>query len=115
MCSSICRREPTRFQATAQGFKSFAQSGITVQIGHAITLNVSMEIGAISESVTVAGEAALVNTQSSTVQHTVDSARITELPLNGRNVLQLQALLPGVVANGTSDQFGQTNPVFVIN
>ena len=102
-------------QATAQGFKSFSQSGITVQVGHAITLNVAMEVGSISESVTVAGEAALVNTQSSTVQHTVDSARITELPLNGRNVLQLQALLPGVVANGTSGQFGQTNPVFVIN
>src|SRR5207245_469631 len=102
-------------QATAQGFNSFSQSGITVQVGHAITLNVAMEVGSISESVTVAGEAALVNTQSSTVQHTVDSARITELPLNGRNVLQLQALLPGVVANGTSGQFGQTNPVFVIN
>jgi hypothetical protein len=101
--------------ASASGFKSFSQTGITVQVGHVITVNVAMEIGSVAESLTITGEASLVNTQESTVQHTVDSARITELPLNGRNVLQLQSLLPGVVANGTSGQFGLTNPVFIIN
>lgn len=99
----------------AQGFKTFTRSGITVQTGHAITINVPMELGAVTESLTVAGEAPLVNTQISTVQHTVDSKRITELPLNGRNVLQLQALLPGVISWGSSGQFGHVNPVFVVN
>ena len=56
-----------------------------------------------------------MNTQTSTVQHTVDSKRITELPLNGRNVLQLQSLLPGVVSWGQAGQFGHINPVFVVN
>lgn len=101
--------------ASAQGFKSFSQSGVTVQVGHLITINAALEIGSVSESMTITGDASLVNTQQSTVQHTVDSARITELPLNGRNVLQLQSLLPGVIANGSSGQFGQTNPVFIIN
>jgi len=100
---------------TAPGFKTFSQTGITLQVGHLITINVPLEIGSVSDSMTITGEASLVNTQQSTVQHTVDSARITELPLNGRNVLQLQSLLPGVIANGTSGQFGQTNPVFIIN
>lgn len=101
--------------AKAQGFKAFSQNGITVQVGNAITLNVPMELGSVTESLIIQGEAALVNTQTSTVQQTVDQKRITELPLNGRNVLQLQSLLPGVVSVGTAGQFGNTNPVFVIN
>lgn len=99
----------------ADGFKLFNQSGIGVQVGHAVTLNVTMELGSVNESVTILGEAPLVNTQTSTVQHTVDSKRITELPLNGRNVLQLQSLLPGVVSWGSAGQFGHVNPVFVVN
>jgi hypothetical protein len=99
----------------AKGFKTSTQPGITVEVGHAITVNISLELGAVTESMTVASAAPLVNTQTSTVQHTVDSERITELPLNGRNVLQLQSLLPGVVSVGNSGQFGMTNPVFVIN
>src|SRR5207249_2838766 len=101
--------------AKSEGFKTYSQSGITVQVGHAITANIAMEIGSVNESLTVAGEAALVNTQTATLQQTVDSKRITELPLNGRNVLQLQALLPGVVSWGSGGQFGHINQVFVVN
>jgi hypothetical protein len=101
--------------ATARGFKTFSQSGITVQVGRAVTVNISLELGSVSESVTVTGEAALVNTQTSTIQQTVDTKRITELPLNGRNIVQLVSLLPGVVSWGSSGQFGFSNLVFVIN
>src|SRR5437016_1605801 len=62
--------------AKSEGFKTYSQSGITVQVGHAITANIAMEIGSVNESLTVAGEAALVNTQTATLQQTVDSKRI---------------------------------------
>lgn len=109
--------QPGRYDLNvrAEGFKAYSQTGITVQVGHAVTTNVTMDLGSVTESVNIVAEAPLVDTQTSTVQHTVDSKRISELPLNGRNVLQLQSLLPGVIANGVSGQFGHTNPVFVVN
>ena len=104
-----------RIEATVQGFKAYSHSGITVEVGHAVTVDIPMELGSLSESVKVTGEASLVNTQTSTLQQTVDTQRMTELPLNGRNVLQLQTLLPGVVAGGTTGQFGQSNTIYVVN
>ena len=55
-----------------------------------------MTLGATSESVVVTAEAPLVDSRSSVVATLIDSRRVTELPTNGRNVVQLAALLPGV-------------------
>jgi hypothetical protein len=91
------------------GFRGYQQTGITLEVGHALTINVSLEVGAVSQSVTVKEEAPLVDTQTASMQGTIDSARMEELPLNGRNALQLQSLLAGTVAVGNSAQFGQSN------
>ena len=68
----------------------------------------------MAETVEVTGIPVQVDTTSSSVKQVVDSTRIRELPLNGRNVLQLQQLAPGAVFAGSGDQFGNT-PSFQIN
>jgi hypothetical protein len=101
--------------AGKEGFRGYKQTGITLEVGHSLTINVSLQLGAVTQSVTVKEEAPLVDTQTASVQGTVDSERMEELPLNGRNALQLQTLLPGVVDTGSIGQFGQTNDNYVFN
>jgi hypothetical protein len=89
--------------AQAPGFKTFVENLIQLRVDENRRVNVQMEVGALSENVTVSAEAAQVDTRSGTITEVVDSARIVELPLNGRNALQLQYLVPGaggVVAPG---------------
>ncbi len=66
-----------------------------------------MAIGALEEGVTVTGQAAVVETVGGTLSEIVDERRIQELPLNGRDPLQLQLLLPGVVTGPTSTAMWQ--------
>jgi hypothetical protein len=89
--------------AQAPGFKTFVEKSIGLRVDENRRVDVHMEVGAISEDVTVAAEAAQVDTRSGALTEVVDSARIAELPLNGRNPLQLQYLVPGaggIVAAG---------------
>lgn len=97
------------------GFRSYDQTGITLEVGHALTVNIALQVGAVSQSVTVKEEAPLVNTQMASLQGTVDSTRMQELPLNGRNALQLQVLMPGAVQGGAPAQFGQTISTYAYN
>jgi hypothetical protein len=80
----------------AAGFRPYVRSGIVLSVKQEATLDVILEIGDIRESVKVTGEASLLNTRSSEVTALIDPVRITELPLNGRNPLELAGLLPGV-------------------
>src|SRR4051812_37040919 len=76
--------------AEAPGFKTFVQDNIQVQVDENRQVNVTMSIGAVNESVTVEAEASQVETRSGALKEVIDSARIVQLPLNGRNPLQLQ-------------------------
>jgi outer membrane receptor protein involved in Fe transport len=96
------------------GFKTFQRSGITLQVNQQINVPVTLTVGEVSEQVSVSGTAVLVETTSGAIRETVDHQRVTELPLNGRNVLQLQSLLPGTVPTGSLDQ-GANTPGFSVN
>ena len=85
---------PYNVSATQAGFKSFAQSGIALTTSADSLLNIVMQIGDISEKVTVSAEASRVSAESSTIQQLVDTKRIVDLPLNGRDVYQLAKLVP---------------------
>lgn len=100
----ISSLRPTRYalKAEAPGFRGFSQSGITLQANDTATLNVRLEIGAASEVVEVQAGAVQVDTSTPTLKQVVDSARMIELPLNGRNPAQLTALVAGAV-NGPSN------------
>ncbi len=95
---------PYEVIATLAGFEGLRRSGITLAVGQEAVLNLSMKVGAVTEQVTITGEAPLVNTASSSVSGVVEEKRIEELPLNGRDFSQLPLIQPGVAAirNGDS-------------
>jgi hypothetical protein len=79
----------------AAGFKAFEQS-VTVQVGNVTPGNFTMEIGSASTVITVEGSSVSVNTEQATIQGVVTSEQIENLPINGRNFLDLAQLEPGV-------------------
>jgi len=90
---------PTRYtlSAGAQGFRQFTQSGIVLEANDTVTINLKLEVGSTAETVNVEAAATQVDTTTSTLRQVVDSARMIELPLNGRNAAQLTALVAGAV------------------
>jgi hypothetical protein len=74
-----------------------------------VRVDVSLEIGAVNQTVMVTGEAPMVDTRTGTVGTLIDDKRIQDLPLNGRNVLSLASLVPGVSRTSLSNtvSFGQ--------
>ncbi len=82
---------------TVDGFKTETRSGLVLTVGGHVVINFRMEPGAVSEQVTVTGEAPLVETATSAVGALVSREQIRDLPLNGRDYTQLALLQPGVV------------------
>ncbi|WP_031497116.1 TonB-dependent receptor [Bryobacter aggregatus] len=97
---------------TAQGFRELHLGPLQLTVGQQLTVRPKLEIGSVSETVEVEGTPPPVVTSTSSVSQLMDSKRIEQLPLNGRNALQLVALLPGVVNAGTGGQFGATQSTF---
>ncbi len=86
----------------APGFRKLVQSGISLQISQQATLNLTLEIGAASETVEVTGAPPLLQAQSSSLGTVVNEKLVNQLPLNGRNFVQLATLSPGVNGVGFS-------------
>jgi len=84
-----------KVQIAAKGFSSSSQV-ITVQVGNTATANASLQVGQESTVVEVQGSALSVNTEQSEVQGVLTSSQIENLPVNGRNFLDLAQLEPGV-------------------
>ncbi len=78
------------------GFKSYSQSNIELQVQANIRVDVAMQLGQVSETIEVSAAATNLQTENATVGTVVEQKRIVELPLNGRNYLQLTALAPNV-------------------
>ncbi len=81
-----------------EGFKSATRNDVKLQVADSVRVNFAIEVGSITESVEVRGGAPLLTTESGTVGTVIDNRRIVELPLNGRNYLQMVALSPNVSA-----------------
>src|SRR5581483_4024743 len=103
-----------RLVTEASGFKSVTVQGIHIDVNQNLTVPVTLEVGQVSETIAVTGSAQLVDTVSGSVKEVVDEARVRELPLNGRNVLQLQQLVNGALYAGSGDQQANT-PAFQVN
>ena len=95
---------PYTITATQQGFETYTASGITLTVGQIYVQNITLKVGAVSATVNVEGNPAQVEMTSMQRGDTILSKQIVDLPLNGRNWLELHALAPGVVAS--SDRFG---------
>src|SRR5262249_42091809 len=81
----------------APGFKDYLQKGITLQADQSLTVNVALQVGEASQTVTVSANAVQVDTTTGTLSQVIDRTRVNELPLNGRNATQLTELVAGVV------------------
>ena len=96
---------PYRLQASLPGFRTFAQTGIVLQVSSSLVINPVLEVGQVSESVEVQANAAQVETRSQGVGQVIENAQILDLPLNGRQVTELILLTPTVVS-GVGTQTG---------
>ena len=81
-----------------EGFKAATRGGVQLQVADSMRVNFSIEVGSVTESIEVQESAALLTTENGTVGTVIDNRRIVELPLNGRNYLQMVALSPNVSA-----------------
>src|ERR1700730_2408915 len=82
--------------ASAAGFATQARSGITLTVGEELLLNLTMQVGRVTETVRVTGEAPTVNLVTATLGGVTNAETIEEIPLNGRSWTDLAALDPGV-------------------
>jgi hypothetical protein len=104
---------PYRLEAMLQGFRSYTQTGIVLQVGSNPIINIALAVGQIEESVTVQANALTVETRNMGVGQVMDNKRILDLPLNGRNPADLMQFLPAAVPqpalNATSRSMGGSN------
>jgi len=82
--------------AEVSRFKKFISNDIRVQVNETLRLDITLEVGAVTQTVEVSGQVSTVDTEHATLKEVVDQRRIGELPLNGRNPVQLMQLVAGV-------------------
>jgi len=95
--------------ATASGFSTEVQTGITLTVGAQQVLNFTLRVGQVTEKVQVTGEAPTVQLATSSISAVVNSTTVRELPLNGRSWTDLATLQPGVDAIQTQPSFATTS------
>src|SRR5262245_59709873 len=108
-----------------QGFATSERTSVTLGVSQTSKLDVTMQLGAVTEHVDVAATIGLLETEQGRVSGHINETHIRELPINGRNVLNLIAIQPGIVGRGLSaglysgggsDSFsGETQPSVFAN
>ena len=99
---------PGDYQLTveAAGFRKLSQSGLTLQINQQARVDLTLQLGQVSETIEVSAQAPLLQSESSSLGTVVSEKLVNQLPLNGRNFIQLAILSPGV--NGVGFSAGGT-------
>src|SRR6202521_1490383 len=92
-------------RASAQGFSTEVQSGVTLSVGEQQVLNFTLQVGQMTQTVEVTTEAPNVQLASSSISAVVNSTTVRELPLNGRSWTDLATLQPGVAAIQTQASY----------
>ena len=88
---------------TMTGFQTFKATGVEVGTNQVVRTNAVLQVGQLTESVTVESAAQVLNTDRATVAETINERAIVELPLAGRNVWSLASTTPGVLGGNNSD------------
>jgi outer membrane receptor protein involved in Fe transport len=97
---------PYRITATIPGFKTYIREGIVLRTAETVTLHIALTLGALEENVTVVGRTSEIETNQSVLSQTMDNKKVSELPLNGRQVYMLLQLTAGTLF--TQQSFGAT-------
>jgi hypothetical protein len=85
-----------RLEVEASGFKHYIRQGIELRVGDVLGINISMEVGGVSETVTVSAAAPLLEAETASMGKVVDNKRILDLPVPTGSVFYLMQLMPGV-------------------
>src|ERR1700728_1739066 len=83
-------------EITQAGFKTYRQTGLVIDANSALRADASLEVGSINEKIEVNTEATQVETQSTQMGEVIEGSKMTSVPLNGRNYIDLLTLQPGV-------------------
>jgi hypothetical protein len=94
--------------AAADGFERQVQGGVRLSLAENLRLDFALKVGSVQSEVTVNSTATLVNTTSQTLSGLVDDRRVQDLPLNGRNVMSLARILPGVLNVNAPQELNNT-------
>src|SRR5213596_4396789 len=86
------------------GFRTITQTGVELQVQQSARLDFSLQVGQVTETIEVSGTAALIASEDATVGTVIENKRIVDMPLNGRNFLQLVSLSPNVSYGFNSSQ-----------
>jgi len=99
-------------KASLEGFRSALREGVRVTVTETARAVFELEVGQLSETVTVVAQATLVESANATRGIVIDEQKVVDLPLNGRNFTQLGTLIPGVVAppGALGGQAGDATP-----
>ncbi|MDX1981462.1 MAG: TonB-dependent receptor, partial [Bryobacteraceae bacterium] len=112
---------PGRYRVTAErtGFRRYVLEQFPIATQQKAALDISLEVGAVTESVTITGNTQIIDTSTATLSGVVENKRIVDLPLNGRNVYSLAALTPGVFgrrpASGINLEGFHSIGIFTVN
>src|SRR6266545_6716359 len=91
---------PYKLEVSLQGFKTYEQTGIVLQVGSTPTINATLAVGNFEETVSVEASTPLVDVRSAGISEVVENERIVELPLQGRQVTSLLVLAGAAVDTG---------------
>jgi outer membrane receptor protein involved in Fe transport len=99
---NISLLQPGKYVVTISkdGFKGLKQENLTLEVNAVVRLDLQLELGAVTESVTVSAAPPLIESENSSLGQIVEQRQVAELPLNGRNFVQLATLGPGVTGVG---------------
>jgi hypothetical protein len=86
-----------RVEVESPGFKRFIRAGIVLQLNETAVLDAVMEVGAVTETIDVTADAPLLETTQATQGQVIENSRIVDMPLNGRNYIQLALLGSGTL------------------
>ena len=98
-------------KAALAGFKEATRADLRLAINSQVSAPFTLEVGGLSETITVTEQAPLVNTTENVVRTLVDTQQIASLPLKSRDFLDLTLLAPGVVSDQSSASSGQTDSI----
>jgi hypothetical protein len=105
-----------KLTAELQGFGTVVQEGIELLVGQRLVVDLKMDVSTVQETVTVTGEAPLVDTSQSKLGGNIDPRQLEALPVNGRNWLDLTMLAPGNRANAVTEApLPRDNGAFQLN
>lgn len=93
-----------RISTELSGFRGVVHEDVLLEIGNSLRLDVKMQVATVQESVTVSGEAPLVDTTKSDLTGRINQRQVEDLPLSGRNWMNLAALAPGVKSEASGGQ-----------